>query len=266
MIDTAEQRTSVWEYVNPINVAKFAYTSPLGSALYGPYKAMAKGKGLTFPGLIPWGSKGIDLKHAGTLWGTDGGFVTKLQGTVRSGARGMIFGVRGIGSGTTGEALEAMALSRRGLLGWKKTKANQIVKRTIYGEGWSSLSSGATSELKSVLGATSLWRTGGPGVAALGRAGIMMAGRVINPVMNLLLCAEIISFAAETTFKGIKATSDAINRASEKVYNLELGGELSRGFLSSGAATERQRALQAIQGSHLSGRRFLGSEATLAHG
>ena len=92
-----------------------------------------------------------------------------------------------------------------------------------------------------------------------------MAGRVINPIMNAILIAQTAAFVGETVFKGLRATSEAINRASEKVYNLDLGGELSRGYLTAGAATERQRALQAIQSSHLSGRRFLGSEAEMAH-
>jgi len=266
LIETAEQRTSVWEYINPINVAKFAYTSPLGAGLYGTYRAMARGGGLTCPGFIPWGERGVDLRRASALWGTDGTFLSKIQGVARTGARGFVFGVRGIGAGTNQEAQEAMAIARKGLLGWKKVKSNQLVKAAGV-EGWMGQQgmSIAPRAIREVLHSKSLWGVSGPGVVALTRAGMIRTAGLLNPVMNILLAAEVISFAAEATFKGIRATSEAINRMTEKAYNLELGGELTKGYLTTGAATERQRALQAIQGSHLSGRRFLGSEASLAH-
>jgi hypothetical protein len=108
-------------------------------------------------------------------------------------------------------------------------------------------------------------KMGKPSGVLMARAGLVWAGRVMNPLMNTVLVAQVAAFIGETAFKSIRATSEVINRASERAYNLELGGELTRGFLTGSATTERQRALQAIQSSHLSGRRFLGNEAEMSH-
>ena len=268
MIDTAEQRTSVWEYVNPVAITKFAYTSPLGSALYGPYRALAQGRGLMIPSILPqlpsMGGTAVKFSQLSSVVSDVIGsnrttFMTNISRASKTFGRGVLFGLEGIGAGSTTQGMEAMAIARRGLVGWKEVKVKQIAKTA------SSTTKGIM-EVEKVLGAKSLMRAGGPGVPTMGRAGLIMAGRVVNPIMNIILAAQVISFAAETTFKGIRATTEAINRAAERVYSLDLGGELSRGYLTAGAATERQRALQAIQGSHLAGRRFLGNEASLLHG
>jgi len=257
MIDQAEGRTSVWEYLNPVDVAKFAYFNPLGSAVYGPWRAMAAGRGITLPGVFPVAKRMTPsvLKNFLTApfkfkEGTT--FVTHFNRAKRAGgAIGKAFfsGVEGIGAGGAEGAAEAIAYAAKGggkeLL--KMRMANQFKM------------AGTDSLLGKVLQAKA-----GPVVMA--RAGMIWAGRVINPVMNIVLAAQAVRFIGETTFKAVRATAEVINRASERVYNLDLGGELSRGFLTGQAATERQRALQAIQSSHLSGRRSLGNEAGVIAG
>lgn len=58
------------------------------------------------------------------------------------------------------------------------------------------------------------------------------------------------------------------NRLMERVSNRfmpELGGTLNAAYLSGAAATERQRAIQAISKSHLNARSAYGTEAMLQH-
>lgn len=60
----------------------------------------------------------------------------------------------------------------------------------------------------------------------------------------------------------------AINTTFNKVGGIgipELGGGLNIGFVSEGAATERQRAVQAISRSRINGRSILGQEAMYMH-
>lgn len=263
MIDNGQDRISVWEYVNPIAIAKFAYTSPLGAAMYGPYRALAQGRGLMIPGLLPGMGRSVRFTEVGTtamqtvskIAGKQA-FKAEISTAGRTFGRGLLFGFEGAGAASGSKGMEAMSLARRGMRGWKGYYVNTLSD----GKGAASLGAG----IDEVMAATLFSRTG-PGVTTLGRAGLIKAGSVINPIMNAILVAQAVAFTAETVFKGIRATSDVINRAVEKVYNLELGGELTRGFMTGQAATERQRAMQAIQGSHLSGRRFLGNEAAMVH-
>lgn len=62
---------------------------------------------------------------------------------------------------------------------------------------------------------------------------------------------------------------DNINRVSEEHSNRfspEMGGKIALGYLSTGAATERQRAVEAISRSYINGRSALGQEAMFLHG
>jgi hypothetical protein len=65
-----------------------------------------------------------------------------------------------------------------------------------------------------------------------------------------------------------RAIMDQVNSTFERMENRfmpELGGRLNAAYLSYGAATERQRAVQAISKSHLNGRSAYGQEAALTH-
>jgi len=72
----------------------------------------------------------------------------------------------------------------------------------------------------------------------------------------------------------VRKSATAAFRRSEKYLNytntvinhlrsLEIGGGLGPGYISTGAATERQAAISAMQGSIFTNRRFLGKEAKL---
>jgi len=77
-------------------------------------------------------------------------------------------------------------------------------------------------------------------------------------------------------YEGINMVANPIGRAAVDSVNSafntfasytkpELGGTLNMGFVSYGAATERQRAIQAISKSRINGRSMLGQEAAYMH-
>lgn len=267
MIDNDQGRVSVWEYINPVALATFAYTSPLGSRVFGTYKAMAKGRGMILPGMIPLGDP-VSLSAVSEAYRA--GKATQMASVT---GKSMLFGIEGFGAAkgiADGSRLPSQQIIRvtNSML---SNPLNPLAKyrshtfRVAYDMLKVAKAEGVSIARGSTMHAGARMVMARPSAMVLGRAGIMAAGRVINPIMNILLAAQVTKFLAESAFKGIQATANAIDRATERVYNLELGGELSRGFLTGQAATERQRALQAIQSSHLSGRRFLGNEAQLVH-
>lgn len=264
MIEGEQGRVSVWEYLNPVSLTTFAYTNPLGNAVFGTYRTMAAGRGMMIPGIVPQGLFGarpitsVALKESFKAGG--------VMPMLRTGGKSLIFGIEGLG------AADATSMTST------KALANSMVRNPL--SPISSFRRGNRSAARNLLrqsrsagiqmeGSISREIAKGiltrPTAQMIGRAGIIAAGRVINPIMNIVLVAQVAKFLGESAFRGIQATADVIDRATEKVYNLELGGDLSRGFLTTQAATERQRALQAIQSSHLSARRFLGSEASVMH-
>ncbi len=64
------------------------------------------------------------------------------------------------------------------------------------------------------------------------------------------------------------AAANAINNTFDTIQsfsNPEMGGKLNMDFLAHGAATERQRAIQAISRSRMNGRSAMGNEAQYMH-
>lgn len=248
----AEDRTSVWEYINPFD----DFTNPTRAFIYGPYRSLAQGRAW-FPGLLPtqgWMASGLTTKTGflnKTIAGAWEGITTS---SFRTGSVGRFVGSAGrflLFGGGSDLGPEAKMIADRGMAGaWMHY--DEVASRP------------GVMGLKSKLGAMrSLRNLNSRSIRA--KSYLIGAARVINPILNLYMAYQLTSWAVETTFKGIRATADTINRATERINDLELGGELSRGFLSDQSATERQRALQAIQSSHLSARRFLGNEAAMYH-
>ena len=278
-------RTSVWEYVNPLAVVDrplSAYTSPFAAVIYGPYSAMAAGRGITFPGVFPTlsgvpGIAGPARKVAlETLTTTRRFLQANVPASIRNniasrfiggGAQGLLFGFTLTGSRATADA---RTLASAGSISeYLKVRSGARLERKAFAQAARSglRGAGATTLLSSVddVAAATIRIPGRLTIGTMGRSSLIHFGRIVSPVMNALAVAQIAYFGAEAAFKGITAVGDMIDRATERVHSLELGGELSRNFLTQGAATERQRALNAIQASHLSGRRFMGNEATILH-
>ena len=278
-------RTSVWEYVNPLSVVDrplSAYTSPFAAVIYGPYSALAAGRGIQLPGVFPVlsnvsaigkASRGLlsEFNRAASKLPT--AFTGSPAGKLTTGAvRGLLFGFSIGGEATT----DASFLASRGNIlqfGFGtnfKRFANQRLKRA-QAAGASSvvrtpgLLFRAASVESAIPSAVAAAVPGRLGIGTIGRAALIKFGAVANPIMTSLAVLQIATFSAEAVFKGTQAVAEMIDRSTERIHSLELGGELGRNFLTQQAATERQRAIAAIQASHLSGRRMMGSEATMVH-
>jgi len=95
------------------------------------------------------------------------------------------------------------------------------------------------------IGALAGWASAMYAVGSLMYEGIKM---VANPVAQA----------------GVRAVDQTFSSLAS-IANPELGGQLELGFLSQGAATERQRAVQAISKSRINGRSMLGNEGAMMH-
>jgi len=86
-------------------------------------------------------------------------------------------------------------------------------------------------------------------------------GKVALPIMSGVVIGEVLSSMVGATFKMGVAAVNTMDRISENIRRLEFGGNLGVGYMTAAAKTERQKAVQAIQRSHVNGRRFMGNEA-----
>jgi len=95
--------------------------------------------------------------------------------------------------------------------------------------------------------------------------GALKFGRIYAGVNTAFLLWDITKMVGEPIGRYVV---DNINRVSDAYvnrFNPETGGNLALGYLSAGAATERQRAVDAISRSYINGRSALGTEAQLLH-
>lgn len=257
-----EEKVSQWEYINPVhlggeiaaNVAS-PYISPWQAVVYGPWRQMANGRVL-LPGILPqWAGQGV----AGSAWRA-----MPLRGTQKT----MVGkGIAKFGKFTMfGQSFDmgddARRLADIGVKEFRREVARGIpgVTPRVFGPKGAlplekELRKAAVKRMAQTRGVTGLTV----------RAGMISLGRIVNPIMTGIAVVQAGLWAGEMAFKGLRTTTSILERVTTDLMALELGGSLSEGFLSQTAATERQRALQAIQASHLSGRRMLGNEAQLVH-
>lgn len=86
-------------------------------------------------------------------------------------------------------------------------------------------------------------------------------GGILTPVLGGLMIGELVGRTMSLAFKAGVSALDYASAQAEHMRALEFGGTLGAGFRSQSAATERQRAVQMLQRTHLGGRRGLGTEA-----
>ena len=98
------------------------------------------------------------------------------------------------------------------------------------------------------------------GIMARGGARLMAAGAV---GLNLALFGGMVGNLAMGATRAIGEASWRM-RMNTRIPALEFGGGVDP-FQQQGSMTERQRAIQAIQGSHLNARTAMGNEARLLH-
>lgn len=88
-------------------------------------------------------------------------------------------------------------------------------------------------------------------------------GSVLLPIAIGAKGGELFGNMLGLAFKGAVAAMDYVDAEIQHMRALEFGGTLGPGFRAGAAATERQRAMQALQRTPLAGRRFLGQEASM---
>lgn len=91
-------------------------------------------------------------------------------------------------------------------------------------------------------------------------------GATVLPLMAGIAVGSMAANLTTLAFKGAIASLNYMDSAIQHSRNLEFGGDMGPGFLSSAAATERQRAVQELQRTPMNGRRFMGREASLYSG
>lgn len=95
--------------------------------------------------------------------------------------------------------------------------------------------------------------------------GLLSAGRAVSFIGLADIAWSVSKAVAEPLGRLMVNASDAFLNDWSNRFLPEMGGGLQPGFLTMGAATERQRALQAISKAHINGRSALGQEAQLYH-
>jgi len=94
----------------------------------------------------------------------------------------------------------------------------------------------------------------------------IMVGKGIGYVSMLSLLWDITKMVGEPIGRmAVQALDTTLGEYSNR-FMPDMGGQLSMSFLNKGAATERQRAINALSKSSLSGRSAFGQEATFNHG
>jgi hypothetical protein len=144
------------------------------------------------------------------------------------------------------------------------------------GESFTTMLTGSSARLEAAASsAIGLPNAAGRGalMQQLSKAGArgLGASRFIGLTARPLLGALNAIFVAQMAFKGAQTVGHiamGVNRQiqhlSMGIPNLEMGGDISQ-FQTQLAATERQRAIQAIQGSMYNARIAIGNEASMMH-
>ena len=108
---------------------------------------------------------------------------------------------------------------------------------------------------------------GKPGAGKMINAALFTSrlGSILSPLIGWGTLAYTSVRLAELSFKAAVGAMDYANAKVQQIRSLEFGGTLGAGFQTQEAATERQRAVQMLQRTHLGGRRGLGTEASNYH-
>ena len=114
----------------------------------------------------------------------------------------------------------------------------------------------------------SVWRGTvgfGKGVAKVGWRGAVLGARVTSYALWGMLAWDIAKSIGQPLGRDLVTQAERANEKLRSINAWEFGGNLTAAYLSNGAATERQRAIQAISQSRFNGRAAMGSEAMYGH-
>ena len=116
------------------------------------------------------------------------------------------------------------------------------------------------------------WRTLGStlgkvgiGTSKVGWRGAVLGARVTSYALWGMLAWDIAKSIGQPLGRDLVTQAERANEKLKSINAWEFGGNLTAAYLSNGAATERQRAIQAISQSRFNGRAAMGSEAMYGH-
>jgi hypothetical protein len=105
------------------------------------------------------------------------------------------------------------------------------------------------------------WAGFGKGAARLGFRGLVLAGKSYATFSVATGMLQAASFIATPVIQSIVSNTEQALRQFRNMSQVEMGGQLPLAYLSRGAATERQRAIEAISKAQINGRSVFGNEA-----
>jgi len=256
--NTGSISQGVWGLINPFSTFQYEYLSPWALLPWSPLVGAMKTGGARFTPIYTLGiGEGLTKNMATT---------NILKKGVKKVFGGIEFGP--VPRGTRGMAEHLIKAGNSGILsselyakkvGSAEILIKQYVKKTKYNE----LSGEALTKILNM---------GGAGFDEEVVKGITSGLRGIKSVMGIsnalfygLLAYEAGKFVASSAVKLFKGSVSALEYArskNEHLRNLEFGQPLGAGYMSQGAATERQRALSEIARQHIDGSSFSGNEAS----
>lgn len=93
----------------------------------------------------------------------------------------------------------------------------------------------------------------------------LRGAKVVSVVGAISLALDITRMIGEPIGRGLVGAADRALTSWEERFMPKIGGRLAMSYLSQGAATDRQRALQAMSNAQITGRSAFGQEARYSH-
>jgi len=101
--------------------------------------------------------------------------------------------------------------------------------------------------------------------ARYGARGVLTAGKVVAGVGAVMGMWDMAKMIGEPVGRYLVENTNRLAQAYQDRYAPELGGKIALSYMTGSAATERQRAIQAISRSYMNGRSAIGNEAQYLH-
>lgn len=156
--------------------------------------------------------------------------------------------------------------------------ARKLQKREEYLKTWTAKTEGRLTEINKFFNTRSvrtskLVKGAESKVTALVRKRWAMRGlkwgvrgmKAVSAVGFLAFAADAAGMVFEPIGASLVQQANSLAERYEQRFMPELGGRLNMAYMSTGAATERQRAIQGISKAYINGRSAYGSEAAYMH-
>lgn len=256
---------SIWENIKyqrgAVSASAAAFNSRLGSSYLGRSLQMGAAESFGFTYSSMGGTRGA----AQGFLGQRGAVAAGVRAQAEMESKLMREAVKK--SGAKGAAGQANALRRAQNSKWIQKEAEQAGKMATRGARIGGAAFGALNLAFTGLYAYQGWKEGGAigaakgvGESILWSAGIRAVGGLLNPY-------TLAAGAVAATAYGAYKLGEAGIAHEKNIRQLEFGGgeQMQNAVMSAGAATHRQRAVTALNNTHLNGRMSMGNEGLLSH-